>query len=78
MKTALTVVGAAVFLVATVYSLAHRGPRYGNTNSGANKSKPGNIKSPLEKPPRPQKKYKVDSDVEKWQEQRKLLFYQRV
>jgi len=32
----------------------------------------------VEKPPRPQKKYKVNSDVEKWQEQRKLLAYQIV
>jgi len=30
----------------------------------------------VEKPPRPEKKYKGKSDVEKWQEQRKLLVYQ--
>ena len=78
MKTTLVVVGAAVFLVATVYALAHSGQRYGNINSGADKSKSGDFKNPMGKPPRPEKKYKVNSDVEKWQEQRKLLVYQRI
>jgi len=79
MKTTLVVVGAAVFLVATVYALAHSGSRYGTIDpGGAGKSKPGGLQHPRGKPPRPQKKYKVNSDVEKWQEQRKLLVYQIV
>ena len=49
LKTTLHVVGGAVFLVATAYALAHDGPRNGNINSGANKSKPGDIKNPLNK-----------------------------
>jgi hypothetical protein len=79
MKTTLVVVGAAVFLVATVYALAHSGSRYGTIDpGGANKSKPGKPVMPLQKPPKPKKKYKVNSDVEKWQEQKKLLYYQIV
>ncbi len=74
----LKVVGVVFFLAATAYSLAQDGPRTGTINSGGNKSQSGNSKSPLHKTPRPQKKYKVNTDVEKWQEQRKLLFYQRV
>ena len=79
MKTTLVVVGAAVFLVATVYALAHSGSRYGTIDpGGATKSKPGKPVMPLQKPPKPKKKYKVNSDVEKWQEQKKLLYYQIV
>jgi hypothetical protein len=85
MMTALTVVGVGVILVGTVYSLSHRGQRNCFINSRPGKTrkiadKPTNEKviSPLKKIPKPQKKYKVNADVEKWQEQRKLLFYQRV
>jgi hypothetical protein len=80
LKTTLTVVGAAVFLVATVYTLAHDRLRNGYINSGTNnhQRQSGNAKGPLHQTPRPQKKYKVHGDVEKWQEQRKLLLYQIV
>lgn len=78
MITALKVVGGVFFLAATAYSLAQDGPHNGTINSGANKSKSGNFKNPLHATPRPQKKYKVYADVEKWQEQRELLFYQRI
>jgi hypothetical protein len=76
LKTALVVVGSAGFLVAAIYASNHTSPRNGYINSGANKSNPGDLKSPLHKTPRPQKKYRINRDAEKWQEQRKLLVEQ--
>ena len=78
MITTLKVVGVAFFLAATAFSLSGDGPRNGTINSGGKKKSHDGNSKPSEKPPRPPKKYKVNADVEKWQEQRKLLFYQRV
>ena len=79
MITTLKVVGIAFFVAATVFALSHDGPRTSTINSGAGKTKNGNLKNPMPKTaPKPEKKYKVNADAEKWQEQRKLLFYQRV
>lgn len=80
LKTTLHVVGAAVFLVATAYALAHDGSRNGYINNGTNKQQTGSGKGKTlrYKTPRPQKKYKVHGDIEKWQDQKKLLIYQIV
>ena len=77
LKTTLVVVVAVVVLAGYVAALARTGPRYGNTPD-FDSFKHEKLRSPRQKPTRPQKKYKVNSDAKKWQEQRKLLAYQRV
>lgn len=83
--TTLSVVGVAFIVAGTLFSLNNGGTRNWPLGRGPqrirkNTDTPGHQKpsSPLNRPPKPQKKYKVNADVEKWQEQRKLLFYHSV
>ena len=85
MMTTLSVVGIGLLFVGTVYSLSTGRPGGGNFNPRPRKSRNNDVapshekdRSPMEKPPKPIKKYEVNADAEKWQEQKKLLFYQRV
>jgi hypothetical protein len=80
--TTLTVAGVAFIVAGTLFILNNGGYRNGTLSPGPgrirrNRDKPGNekIKSPLEKIPKPQKKYKVNADAEKWKETRKALNY---
>ncbi len=68
MVTTLSVVGVAVLFVGAIYNLAQSD---GSDNTG-NKSGSNN-KTRMGKPPRPQKKYRVNGDTGMWKEQRKVL-----
>ena len=78
----LGVVGFAFVVAGTLFTLNNGGYPNGTFGRGPrrirNNDAPTNVqklKSPLEKPPKLQKKYKVNSDTEKWQETRKALYY---
>jgi hypothetical protein len=68
--TTLKITGAAIFLVAAVYSLSQ--PRYGYRTIDNNKPK---SKTPRQimKTPKAEKKYEINQDAEKWEKQRVLL-----
>jgi hypothetical protein len=67
--TTLSVVGVAVLFVGTIYSLAqpHRDYVKPVNNSSSNN------RFRIKKPPKPEKKYKINGNSQVWQEQRKLL-----
>ena len=68
--TTLKITGAAIFLVAAVYSLSQ--PRYGYSTIDNNKPR---SKTPRQimKTPKAEKKYEIYQDAEKWKKQRVLL-----
>ena len=68
--TTLKITGAAIFLVAAVYSLSQ--PRYRSRAIDNNKPK---SKTPRQimKTPKAEKKYEINQDAEKWEKQRVLL-----
>ncbi len=80
--TTLSVAGVAFIAAASLAAMNNGGYRNGTTGQGPRrirtKNAPTNVqklKSPLEKPPKLQKKYMVNADPEKWKETRKALYY---
>ena len=68
--TTLKITGAAIFLVAAVYSLSQ--PRYGYRPIDNNKPKSKTSRQ-IMKIPKAEKKYEINQDAEKWKKQRALL-----
>jgi hypothetical protein len=80
--TTLTVAGIGFIAVATLFTLNNGGyrnvslgPRTRTTRNDAAPADSQKLETPLEKPPRPAKKYKVKGDAKKWEETRKGLYY---
>jgi hypothetical protein len=66
----LKITGAAVFLVAAVYSLSQ--PRYGYRTFDNTKPK-SKMPKRIMRTPKAEKKYEINQDAEKWKKQRVLL-----
>jgi hypothetical protein len=80
--TTLKVAGIAFIAAGTLFTLNNGGYRNATLGPGPrrirNNGAPPNAqkpKTPTEKPPKPEKKYKVNGDAEKWKETKKALYY---
>ena len=80
--TTLRVVGIAFIAAGTLFTLnnggyprASLGPRQKRIRRDKHTAGNEKGKGPIEKPPKPRKKYKVNADAKKWEETKKALYY---